>query len=493
MDHPLDFIPGFQQHRGSAAMGVGVTGSPAPDTDPFLTHEFFQRFKLACIADGVTINHCCGPAGGVYILHTGPAVNNLCHQRVSIFSRYRLGKCRHQRLELTRGVHRHRLMQVAYFAIAPDIGKKGDILGYFHRIGRHAVEGIGLDPHVGSVTGFAVGSGVATYLLVGIALAINELGIGVSHIDAEYPGFFKREQFTRIGVTITVGVFPDAQFRKGNILGINHPVVVAVEFLEGLKTVCRFAAVGQLRFRAEEFLARINPPVTIQVAYQQAVIGPNPARGFGKTVPCVIKINPFIYRQCLYAIAIKIQHNGGGHCGSVLGFIASVFSRTPWVIFSLQTDSQVAAIVGKDGKAIDHQGRPHEDINLARTPHVSIGRVTFLSFTACQRDAIQFNDATSITIEDVVLGVRNIRVKSCPAEESVSTSASIKRIVICVTIECINVITAVELVVTAASIQVVVTRFTVQMVIICTAIEHVFVNAAVEPVVAAVPVQDIFA
>ncbi|MDT4879939.1 hypothetical protein FQZ97_1156550 [compost metagenome] len=124
---------------------------------------------------------------------------------------------------------------------------------------------------------------------MGVAPGVGVAGVRIGHVDAAHTGLGQDEQFACIGAAVGVGVFPDAQLGKGNILSVNHAIGVGVECVECLEAVGGFGAVGQQGLGAEEFAAGVDAAVAIEVAHEQAVVGAGPAGAFGKAVGGVVE------------------------------------------------------------------------------------------------------------------------------------------------------------------------------------------------------------
>ena len=106
--------------------------------------------------------------------------------------------------------------------------------------------------------------------------------LGVAHVQGTHAGLSQGEQLARIGLTVAIGVFPDAQAGEGfAIAGVEHTVAVGIKFGQGLEAVDRAAATGQHGVVAKEFGATVDLAVGVEVTHQQAVVGAHPAAALG--------------------------------------------------------------------------------------------------------------------------------------------------------------------------------------------------------------------
>ena len=240
-------------------------------------------------------------------------------------------------VDLTGGVHRHGLVQVAHLAVALRVGQQGDVRGHIRPVGGHAVGGIGPEPHVGGRARLSVRGGVAAKLLVGVAVGVNGGAGGVADIDALCPGGFQHQELARIGATVAIGVFPDFKGGEGGVVLIQLAVAVGVQLRQRLEAIPRLAPVGEQGLRAEEFAAGVDQSVAIEIAHQQAVVGGNPAGLFGEAVGRVVEVGAGADRRRLHTIAIQVEHDGRGDGGGSFGFIFNaiddVRSSVPVVIY----------------------------------------------------------------------------------------------------------------------------------------------------------------
>ena len=146
----------------------------------------------------------------------------------------------------------------------------------------------------------------------GIAKLLGCAGAG--KLDALHSGSRQGLKLSRLAHPILVQVTPDAQVGKLGVTGIEHRIAIAVEVCQGSKAIAGsgacIGASGENRFIAEQFTARINNTIAIQIPHQNAIIRPHPGGAGLQRIGIGVKQHPSRQRRDLQAIAIQVQHQG---------------------------------------------------------------------------------------------------------------------------------------------------------------------------------------
>ena len=106
---------------------------------------------------------------------------------------------------------------------------------------------------------------------------------GVHHVkvvgverDADDAQVVQREQLAFVCFAVLIQIAPDLQVGPDRVGGVNHPVVVVV--------MARQLAKARPAGAAEHLVHVVDAVVAVLVHHQEPVVGPHPARLFGKAV-----------------------------------------------------------------------------------------------------------------------------------------------------------------------------------------------------------------
>ena len=283
----FDAVPGFLEtdrgvfadHGSGATLGPGEPG------------EAFDEVHLAPV-DARAVAR--GMAGRIIAAHAGPFEHDVVDPGSGLVQpvERQVGQFAHHPLEF--GIGAHRQVQRGQIAIAARQGQEDgfevdlDVRAIDLAVGAQ-LPGVGVvvqKMHVGDFTvdGDAVlqpgeRGGAGDVVLVGPAGVVVVVGGDGLDVEAR-----QGLEFAVLGDAVLVGVLPDAQSRKGGIIGVDAVVVVGVEqtqLLEG----------GHLVI-AIQFGDVVDAAVAIDVHGQQAIVGIDPADPFGKAVGVDVEEHP---------------------------------------------------------------------------------------------------------------------------------------------------------------------------------------------------------
>ncbi|MBX8558239.1 hypothetical protein K5D44_17705 [Pseudomonas cichorii] len=89
---------------------------------------------------------------------------------------------------------------------------------------------------------------------------------------------------------------------------IKDAVFVIIEISNSFKPVCGGFTIPQYSIDTKQFRTIIYGAIFILVEYQQCIIRTDPTRSKLMPIPIVVKYDPFISRNSLDTITIKIQY-----------------------------------------------------------------------------------------------------------------------------------------------------------------------------------------
>ena len=74
-----------------------------------------------------------------------------------------------------------------------------------------------------------------------------------------------KQRFSPGSYAITVCILPQAQGRKGGVVGVHYTVPVFVQFSQGGEAVCRIFSIGKQGVVAKEFSPAVNLVIAVSV------------------------------------------------------------------------------------------------------------------------------------------------------------------------------------------------------------------------------------